>query len=162
MGEAPPKEWSVDLVVGGRLGRLAGWAGASLQSLRESGRATCHAVTRVKLEQASKVNSWTPAQLRNVEDRLGHERCYAIDSTKIRRELGWSPRHTFEKGLERTVEWCRTPSAWLERCRSGAYRDYYRRHYEERAKRVGTKEPDPQPAESSTGQLPNKMKRKPS
>ena len=69
-----------------------------------------------------------------VEDRLGHDRRYAIDSTKISRELGWSPRHTFEKGLERTVHWyCNHPD-WLERCRSGAYRDYYRRHYEERAK----------------------------
>ena len=87
-------------------------------------------VIRTLLELLSKPESL----IRYVEDRLGHDRRYAIDSAKISRELGWSPQHTFEKGLERTVEWYRKETAWLERCRSGAYRDYYRRHYEERAK----------------------------
>ncbi len=68
-----------------------------------------------------------------VEDRPGHDRRYALDSSKLRRELGWSPCHTLEEGLERTVHWYRTHPEWLQRCRSGAYRDYYQRHYAERS-----------------------------
>ena len=50
----------------------------------------------------------------SAENRPGHHRWCAIDSSKISGELGWSPRHTFEKGLERTVEWYRTekPLGW--------------------------------------------------
>ena len=59
-----------------------------------------------------------------VEDRPGHDRRYALDPTKARRELRWAPSHGFEEGLERTVHWYRTHGDWLERCRSGAYRDY--------------------------------------
>lgn len=67
-----------------------------------------------------------------VEDRPGHDRRYALDSTKLRKELGWAPCHTFEEGLARTVDWYCSHGEWLRRCRSGAYRDYYQRHYEQR------------------------------
>jgi dTDP-glucose 4,6-dehydratase len=68
-----------------------------------------------------------------VADRPGHDRRYALDSTKLRTELAWSPCHSFEEALERTVAWYRSHPEWLARCRSGAYRDYYQRHYEKRA-----------------------------
>ncbi len=68
-----------------------------------------------------------------VEDRPGHDRRYALDSTKLRSELGWSPRHTFEEGLAMSVIWYRSHEEWFAGCRSGAYRDYYQRHYAERA-----------------------------
>jgi len=68
-----------------------------------------------------------------VADRPGHDRRYALDSTKLRTELGWAPCHTFEEALERTVAWYRSHPDWLARCRSGAYRDYYHRHYDKRA-----------------------------
>jgi dTDP-glucose 4,6-dehydratase len=64
-----------------------------------------------------------------VTDRPGHDRRYAIDSSKIQRELGWAPRESFESGLERTVSWYRTNRDWVESARSGAYRDYYERNY---------------------------------
>ncbi|MBI4466562.1 MAG: dTDP-glucose 4,6-dehydratase [Acidobacteria bacterium] len=67
-----------------------------------------------------------------VEDRPGHDRRYALDSTKLRQELGWLPCHSFEEGIEQTVRWYRSHSDWLARCRSGAYRDYYERHYQQR------------------------------
>ena len=67
-----------------------------------------------------------------VEDRPGHDRRYALDGSKLRTELGWEPKHTFEEGLKKTVEWYRSNPQWLERCRSGEYRDYYRRQYEQR------------------------------
>ena len=67
-----------------------------------------------------------------VEDRPGHDRRYALDSTKLRQELGWSPCHTLEESLKRTVQWYRSHPQWLANCRSGAYRNYYQRHYEQR------------------------------
>jgi len=56
-----------------------------------------------------------------VTDRPGHDYRYAIDSTKLRRELGWRPQHTFASGLRNTVRWYVTHREWWERVRSGAY-----------------------------------------
>ncbi|HEY6046317.1 MAG TPA: GDP-mannose 4,6-dehydratase, partial [Pyrinomonadaceae bacterium] len=70
-----------------------------------------------------------------VKDRPGHDRRYAIDPTLIETELGWQPRETWESGLRKTIEWYRDNSAWLERVRSGAYREYYARQYGREAAR---------------------------
>jgi dTDP-glucose 4,6-dehydratase len=64
-----------------------------------------------------------------VKDRPGHDRRYAIDSSKVRRELGWAPRRAFEEALAATVQWYGENRTWWERVRSGAYRDYYQRQY---------------------------------
>lgn len=58
----------------------------------------------------------------HVADRPGHDRRYAIDATKIQRELGWRPRESFETGLEKTVRWYLDNRAWWEPIRSGVYR----------------------------------------
>ena len=60
--------------------------------------------------------------LTRVTDRLGHDRRYAVDCSKIQRELGWAPEITFVEGLAGTVEWYRDNAAWIERIRTGAYR----------------------------------------
>ncbi len=64
-----------------------------------------------------------------VKDRPGHDRRYAIDATKMKDELGWVPRYSFEQGLEETIEWYRTHPEWIERIVSGAYRTYERDMY---------------------------------
>lgn len=64
-----------------------------------------------------------------VKDRPGHDRRYAIDPTLLESELNWLPRETWESGLQKTFEWYKENPAWLERTRTGAYRDYYRMQY---------------------------------
>jgi len=71
--------------------------------------------------------------IRYVKDRPGHDRRYAIDPTRMRDELGWRPKETFESGLEATFGWYVAQREWWERVRSGAYRDYYERQYGGRA-----------------------------
>jgi dTDP-glucose 4,6-dehydratase len=73
--------------------------------------------------------------IRFVGDRPGHDRRYAIDSTKIRKELGWSPRHRFEEALETTVDWYLNHMEWVERIRSGEYRKWIEINYEQRDQR---------------------------
>jgi dTDP-glucose 4,6-dehydratase len=64
-----------------------------------------------------------------VEDRPGHDRRYAIDSSKIRRELGWRPKRTFEEGLEQTVQWYLDHPEWVSQVKSGDYMEWIKRHY---------------------------------
>lgn len=64
-----------------------------------------------------------------VKDRPGHDLRYAIDSSKIHKELGWEPSVTFEQGLAKTIDWYLDNEDWLERVTSGAYREYYERQY---------------------------------
>nr|MCU0319567.1 dTDP-glucose 4,6-dehydratase [Flavobacteriales bacterium] len=64
-----------------------------------------------------------------VTDRAGHDLRYAIDASKIERELGWKPSITFEVGLERTVDWYLANTEWLDHVTSGAYQKYYAEHY---------------------------------
>lgn len=67
-----------------------------------------------------------------VQDRLGHDRRYAIDSTKIRQELGWQPKYTFEEGIRETIEWYIANKEWWERIKTGEYKLYYKMMYENR------------------------------
>ena len=67
-----------------------------------------------------------------VTDRPGHDRRYAIDTSKISRELEWQPAEEFESGLRNTVAWYLEHGAWIENVRTGAYRDWIRQNYQER------------------------------
>lgn len=67
-----------------------------------------------------------------VKDRAGHDLRYAIDSSKLQRELGWTPSLQFEEGLEKTVDWYLTNQEWLDNVTSGQYQQYYQKQYSER------------------------------
>jgi len=67
-----------------------------------------------------------------VKDRPGHDRRYAIDATKINKELGWSPTVTFEEGLAQTINWYFDNQNWLNHVTSGAYQHYYEEQYSKR------------------------------
>ena len=67
-----------------------------------------------------------------VTDRLGHDARYAIDSTKLQRELGWEPSLQFEEGIEKTVKWYLDNEEWLENVTSGDYQAYYEKMYDKR------------------------------
>jgi dTDP-glucose 4,6-dehydratase len=72
------------------------------------------------------------ALMKFVTDRPGHDRRYAINASKICRELGWQPSQEFESGLRKTVAWYLDNTAWVDSVRTGAYRDWIRRNYDER------------------------------
>jgi dTDP-glucose 4,6-dehydratase len=70
--------------------------------------------------------------IKYVKDRPGHDRRYAIDSSKLRAELGWKPHHEFEQGLRQTVDWYVANRDWSRRVMSGEYQKYYETQYQER------------------------------
>ena len=71
-------------------------------------------------------------QITYVADRPGHDRRYAIDASKVQRELGWKPAETFETGIRKTVQWYLQNQDWVEHVQSGAYRQWVEKNYAER------------------------------
>jgi dTDP-glucose 4,6-dehydratase len=67
-----------------------------------------------------------------VKDRPGHDRRYAIDASKINKELGWKPTVTFEEGVSETIDWYLANTAWLQNVTSGSYQNYYEAMYDNR------------------------------
>ncbi len=82
-------------------------------------------VARSVLDQLGKPQSL----IKFVKDRPGHDRRYAIDPSLVESELGWRPIETWETGLRKTIEWYKSNPEWIERARSGAYREFYARQY---------------------------------
>ncbi len=81
-------------------------------------------ITRIILDTLGKPD----ALMTFVEDRKGHDRRYALDTSKVRR-LGWTPTHTFESGMEETIRWYAENRWWWEKLKSGEYLKYYQSHY---------------------------------
>jgi len=65
-----------------------------------------------------------------VKDRLGHDRRYAIDATRIKEEIGWEPAVTFETGIDKTIDWYLSNQEWVSSIADGTYQDYYQKMYE--------------------------------
>jgi len=87
---------------------------------------------RVNLDVARQILAITgrsESLILHVKDRLGHDRRYALDGNKVRRQLNWTPAIPFDAGLRQTVEWYRTHAAWWQEILSGEYQTYYQRQY---------------------------------
>jgi len=82
-------------------------------------------VVKIILQQLKKPESL----ISYVTDRLGHDRRYAIDASKIMEELGWRPSVTFEQGIRKTIDWYLQNDTWLKRVVSGDYQQYYEKMY---------------------------------
>jgi dTDP-glucose 4,6-dehydratase len=91
-----------------------------------------HLLCRIMDRKLGRAEGESAGLISFVTDRAGHDLRYAIDASKIKRELGWEPSITFEEGLGRTVDWYLANEAWLERVTSGAYQQYYAQHYSAR------------------------------
>ena len=70
-----------------------------------------------------------PDLIRHIQDRLGHDRRYGIDATRIREQLGWEPGVRFEDGIVRTIRWYLDNREWTEKVISGEYLEYYEKNY---------------------------------
>lgn len=80
-------------------------------------------------EKLSRKRNISQSLITFIKDRPGHDKRYAIDASKIEKELGWKPSVTFEEGLELTIDWYLANSSWLENVTSGAYQEYYNKMY---------------------------------
>ncbi len=87
---------------------------------------------RMMDRKLNRINGTSEQLISYVTDRAGHDLRYAIDASKLEKELGWKPSITFEDGLERTVDWYLSNQDWVERIVSGAYAEYYKSQYENR------------------------------
>ncbi|MEP2669936.1 MAG: dTDP-glucose 4,6-dehydratase [Cyclobacteriaceae bacterium] len=87
---------------------------------------------RLMDKKLNRVEGTSAKLITYVKDRPGHDLRYAIDSSKLQNDLGWSPSLTFEVGLEKTVDWYLNNKEWLSHVTSGQYKDYYTQMYSKR------------------------------
>ncbi len=111
----------------GRLGETYNIGGNAERTNLEVVKAICAAVSKAT------DGSDKESLITYVTDRPGHDFRYAIDTSKIMGELGWKPKHTFEQGLQETVEWYLSNPDWVESVRSGAYQTWIDQNYRERS-----------------------------
>ena len=81
------------------------------------------------LQEKTKDKTINEGLIKHVKDRLGHDRRYAIDPTKIKNELGWEPETRFEDGIKKTIDWYLENQEWLNKVITGEYLEFYRRNY---------------------------------
>lgn len=82
------------------------------------------------LKKILKIMGKSESLIEHVKDRPGHDRRYAINWSKIKRELGWEPQYDFEEALVKTIEWYKTNEAWWKHIKSGEYQEYYKKQYD--------------------------------
>lgn len=112
----------------GKLGETYNIGGWNEKTNLEVVHAICATLDELRPQNAPHANLIT-----YVKDRPGHDQRYAIDASKIERDLGWKPQETFETGLRKTVEWYLNNDAWVNGVTSGAYRDWVETNYAGRA-----------------------------
>ena len=82
------------------------------------------------LQEKTKDKEINETLIKHVKDRLGHDRRYAIDPTKIKNELGWEPETKFEEGIKRTIDWYLENKEWMEKVITGEYLEFYEKNYD--------------------------------
>ena len=90
-----------------------------------------HLLCNIMDQQLGRPQGTSASLITYVLDRAGHDLRYAIDASKIEKELGWVPQVTFEQGLESTVKWYLQHHQWLDNVTSGDYLTYYQKQYQE-------------------------------
>lgn len=91
-----------------------------------------HAMCKVMDEKLGRKEGESAKLITFVKDRAGHDMRYAIDSSKVKNDLGWEPSIDFEEGLKKTVEWYLDNQQWIDRVTSGEYLNYYENQYHKR------------------------------
>lgn len=90
-------------------------------------------ICRLLAEKTAKKTDHYTKLITFVADRPGHDQRYAIDCSKIKKELGWQPRRNFESGLKETISWYLNNNSWINSIKSGAYKSWIKANYKERA-----------------------------
>jgi dTDP-glucose 4,6-dehydratase len=81
------------------------------------------------LQEKTKDKEINEGLIKHVKDRLGHDRRYAIDPTKIKNELGWEPETRFEDGIKKTIDWYLENQGWMKKVTTGEYMEFYEKNY---------------------------------
>jgi len=114
---------------GGRVGEVYNIGGWNEMSNIEIVRTICGLLDERSPASAAKAGGAHQNLIAFVKDRPGHDRRYAIDATKIHKELGWKPTETFETGIAKTVDWYLANADWVAQVRSGAYQQWVQTQY---------------------------------
>jgi len=115
-----------EVLAKGRLGETYNIGGWNEKANIDVVKTICQILDELKPRADGKTYA---EQITFVKDRPGHDRRYAIDASKIKRELGWRPAETFDSGIKKTVQWYLNNPAWVEGVVSGSYRDWLQKQY---------------------------------
>ena len=118
-----------EVLARGRIGDTYNIGGWNEKPNIEIVRNICHLLDEMRPDPAGSYSRL----ITHVTDRPGHDRRYAIDASKIERELGWKPAETFESGIRKTVQWYLEHPDWVANVQSGSYRDWVGQNYGSRA-----------------------------
>lgn len=110
----------------GRVGEVYNIGGRCEKTNLEMVKTICDLLDKVCLQSPFKPHA---SLITYVKDRPGHDRRYAIDCSKIEKELGWRAKETFETGLKKTIQWYLENPDWVESVQTGAYREWIQKHY---------------------------------
>ena len=120
---------AIDVIFhGGKLGETYNIGGHNEWTNIDLIRLLCKLVD----EKLNRVEKSSEALITYVTDRAGHDLRYAIDATKLEKELSWKPSLQFEEGLSKTIDWYLENTDWLNNITSGMYQKYYEEQYQNR------------------------------
>jgi dTDP-glucose 4,6-dehydratase len=115
-----------EVLAKGKLGETYNIGGWNEKANLDVVKTICHILDELKPRADGKSYA---EQISFVKDRPGHDRRYAIDASKVERELGWRPAETFDTGIRKTVQWYLDNPVWIEGVVSGSYRDWLQKQY---------------------------------